>query len=177
METLTANPPLVMFAQGDREAFEALFCQHQQDVCRWIMRIVRDQPAAEDLTIETFWRVYKAHAHFDPTRRFAPWVRQIATNLAIAHLKRQPKAVDLGDPPAPKTPDTAVQRDQRDRIRSAFQSLPVKLRVPALLALVEEQPQREIAEALGISESAVKARVFRATQLLRQKLTRMGVRP
>jgi RNA polymerase sigma factor (sigma-70 family) len=177
METLAANPPLVMFARGDREAFETLFRQHQQEIYRWILRLVRDRAAAEDLTIETFWRAYKAHAHFDPTRSFEPWVRQIATNLAIVHLKRQPKTVEFEDSAAPPQADSAVQRDQRERIRSAFQSLPIRLRVPALLALVEERPHREIAESLGISEAAVKARVFRATKLLRQKLTRMGVTP
>ncbi|ABF41101.1 sigma-24, ECF subfamily [Candidatus Koribacter versatilis Ellin345] len=178
MEAPTANPPLVQFAQGDREAFEWLFREHQRAVRGWILRIVRDSAAADDLTIETFWRVYKAHAHFDPKRSFEAWVRRIATNVAIAHLKRQPKTlVELSDAPVPTHADSAVERDQRERIRSALASLPVKLRVPLMLALIEERPQREIAEALGISEAAVKSRVFRATQLLRQKLTRMGVTP
>ncbi len=178
MGTIAANPPLVQFAQGNREAFEWLFREHQREVYRWILRIVRDPAAAEELTIDAFWRVYKAHAHFDPTRSFEAWVRRIATNVAIAHLKRLPRAeMELMEVAAPVRGDAAVERDQRERIRAAVASLPVKLRVPALLALIEERPQREIAEALGISEAAVKSRVFRATQLLREKLTRMGVRP
>src|SRR3954447_7033499 len=98
METLTDNPPLVLFAQGDRDAFEVLFREHQREVYRWILRIVRDPGAAEDLTIDAFWRVYKAHGHFDPSRSFEAWVRRIATNVAIAYLKRQPRAtVELTD--------------------------------------------------------------------------------
>ena len=178
METLAANLPLVLFAQGDREAFEFLFREHQRAVYRWILRIVRDPAAAEDLTIEAFWRVYKAHGHFDPSRSFEAWVRRIATNVAIAHLKRQPRAtVELTEVVAPVRGDAAVERDQRERIRAAVASLPVKLRVPAMLALIEECPQKQIAEALGISEAAVKSRVFRASKLLREKLARMGVRP
>ncbi len=44
------------FRQGDEDAFETLFRQHQATVYRWILRVVRDHGAAEDLTVETFWR-------------------------------------------------------------------------------------------------------------------------
>ncbi len=50
---------LERFASGEREAFEALFRQHQKEVYAWIVRIVRDTGIAEDLTVETFWRIYK----------------------------------------------------------------------------------------------------------------------
>ena len=178
METLAAIPPLMEFANGDREAFAWLFREHQHEVCRWILRIVRDRAAAEDLTIETFWRVYKAHAHYDPARSFEAWIRRIATNVALSYLKRQPREVAVPvELPAPDGTHSSIEQETQARVRCAFQSLPVKLRVPAMLALVEERSHREIAEALDISEVAVKSRVFRATQLLRQKLTRMGVTP
>src|SRR5215469_12817703 len=59
---------LERFAAGDVEAFEALFRQHQCEVYGWILRIVRDRATAEDLTIETFWRMYRAHARFDAAK-------------------------------------------------------------------------------------------------------------
>lgn len=55
---------LERFAQGDLEAFEALFRQFQGEVYGWIVRIVRDRGIAEDLTVETFWRIYRAHGRF-----------------------------------------------------------------------------------------------------------------
>jgi RNA polymerase sigma-70 factor (ECF subfamily) len=55
--------------------------------------------------------------------------------------------------------------------------LPVDLQVVAALALLEEQPYAEIADALGVPEGTVKSRVFRATRALRAQLTRLGVRP
>ena len=61
----------VRFVQGDVAAFEALFKAHQQQVYGWIARLVRDRAAAEDLTIETFWRVYRSRARFDPARSFS----------------------------------------------------------------------------------------------------------
>ena len=74
-------------------------------------------------------------------------------------------------------PDPGVQRDLRERTERAFQRLPAKLRIVATLALVEERPYKEIAEALDISTAAVKLRVFRALRLLRKSLKQMGVEP
>jgi RNA polymerase sigma-70 factor (ECF subfamily) len=48
------------FARGDVDAFEQLFRQFQHQVYGWIVRIVRDPAAAEDLTVEAFWRTYRA---------------------------------------------------------------------------------------------------------------------
>jgi RNA polymerase sigma-70 factor (ECF subfamily) len=80
------EPPsevLRQFCHGDLDAFETLFHQHQTEVYGWIVRIVRDPAIAEDLTIETFWRIYRAHARFDPERCFGAWARRIATNAAL----------------------------------------------------------------------------------------------
>jgi RNA polymerase sigma factor CnrH len=79
--------------------------------------------------------------------------------------------------PAAEHLDAAVQRDLRDRTKRAFHSLPAKLRIAAVLALVEERSYQEISEALGISVGAVKLRVFRATRLLRENLKKQGVEP
>src|SRR5215813_10824143 len=78
---------LERFSAGDLEAFEALFRRFERDVYQWILRIVRDRAAAEELTVETFWRIYRARSRFDPTRNFGAWCRRIATNLALGHLK------------------------------------------------------------------------------------------
>jgi RNA polymerase sigma factor (sigma-70 family) len=73
--------------------------------------------------------------------------------------------------------DPAQQGEIRDRIERAFGSLPARLRAAAVLALIEERPYREIADALDISLSAVKMRVARAVRRLRTSLEKMGIRP
>ena len=169
---------LERFARGDLDAFESLFRQFQGDVFRWIVRIVRERGAAEDLTIETFWRIHRAHARFDPERNFAAWARRIATNTALDYLKSARREVELPeDLPSPAVPDPGVQQDVRERVGRAFGELPAKLRVAATLALIEEEPYQEIADALGISVGAVKLRVFRAARLLRKQLKQLGVEP
>jgi RNA polymerase sigma-70 factor (ECF subfamily) len=172
---------LERFARGDLDAFESLFRQFQGDVFRWIVRIVCERGAAEDLTIETFWRIHRAHARFDPERNFAAWARRIATNTALDYLKVARREVelpeDLPDLRSSALGDPGVRQDVRERVGKAFGELPAKLRVTATLALIEEEPYQEIADALGISVGAVKLRVFRAVRLLRKQLKQLGVEP
>jgi RNA polymerase sigma-70 factor, ECF subfamily len=167
---------LKRFRRGDPEAFEALFRQFQAEVYGWIVRIVRDPSVAEDLTLETFWRIHRARGRFDPGASFGAWARRIATNLAIDHLRQTRREVALPENLAePASADPIVCREMRRQIVVAFRRLPVKLRVAATLSLIEEQSPKEIAEALGTSEGAVRVRVFRAVRLLRQQLRRVGI--
>ncbi len=169
---------LERFAQGELEAFETLFRQFQRQVYSWILRIVRDTGVAEDLTVETFWRIYRARARFDPAGNFGAWTRRIATNVALDHLKGARREVELPEEMSQGVPpDPLVRREIRDGIASAFRQLPAKSQIVATLALIEEEPYEEIAGALGISVSAVKLRVFRAVRLLRKELKRLGIEP
>ncbi|MGB6884057.1 MAG: RNA polymerase sigma factor [Candidatus Acidiferrum sp.] len=168
---------LERFAAGDLDAFEVLFQQHQKEVYAWIVRIVRDSGIAEDLTVETFWRIYRARARFRPDGNFRAWARRIGTNAALDHLRHAHHETALPEnlPGAPVA-DSAVRIETRDRIRKAFYELPAKYRLVATLALIEEEPYSDIAEAVGIPESLVKVRVFRAVRILRKKLITMGIR-
>jgi RNA polymerase sigma-70 factor (ECF subfamily) len=167
---------LERFAAGDLEAFEALFREHQKEVYRWTVRIVRDTGIAEDLTVETFWRIYRARGRFDPAAgNFRAWARRIATNAALDHLRRPRKETELSKdyPAAPKS-DSAVRSELRGRLRQAFLELPAKYRLVATMALIEDEPYDQIAEATSISVALVKVRVFRAVRLLRKKLSSLG---
>ena len=170
------------FRHGDIAAFEALFHQHQRAVYGWILRIVRSPSAAEDLTIETFWRIHQAHARFDPARGFEAWARRIATNAAFDWLRaRRPEsgmpAEFFAELPSRGEADAGVADEVRRGMEAAFARLPPGLRIAAVLAVVEERPQKEVAEALGISVAAVKLRAFRALRLLRKDLEKQGIRP
>ena len=167
---------LERFAAGDLQAFEALFRLHQKEVYAWIVRIVRDHGITEDLTVETFWRIYRARDRFDPAGNFRAWARRIATNAALDHLRHSRRETELPEDLAgPAAADPAVRREARERIRKAFQALPPKYRLVATLALIEEEPYNNIAEAAGMSVALVKVRVFRAVRMLRKKLNSLGV--
>lgn len=162
------------FVDGDRDAFEALYRRFHREVYGWILRIVRDPSAADDALVDAFWRAHRSRARFDATRSFGAWMRRIATNAAIDQLRRAPASVALDDVPEPiagAQPDADVQR----HVIAALRSLSPKLRVVAVLALVEERPLAEIADALDVPIGTVKSRLFRATQALRAALTRLGI--
>jgi RNA polymerase sigma-70 factor, ECF subfamily len=163
------------FVGGDQTAFESLFRQFERDVFRWIVRIVRDPAAAEDALVETFWRAYRGRARFDTRRSFGAWLRRIATNVALNHLRdtrheRTWRALD-DHAAAPAGRDAGV----RDALAKALRALPRPLYVVAVLALVEQQSHAEIADALDVPVGTVKSRLFRATRMLRQELSRLGI--
>jgi RNA polymerase sigma factor (sigma-70 family) len=173
---------LLAFRHGDLDAFEALFRLHQRTVYGWVLRMVRDPATAEDLTAETFWRIYQAHARLDPARGFEGWARRIATHAALDWMRSSKKERELtaelvADPAAGAVGDPAIAAEIRMKTAAAFARLPPKLRIAAVLAVVEQLPHKDVAEALGISVAAVKLRVFRALRLLRKDLERQGIRP
>ena len=169
---------LKRFAEGELGAFETLFRQYQREAYGWIVRIVRDPAAAEDLTVETFWRVHRAHARFDVDGNFGAWLRRIATNVALDHLRRARPTLELQqDVPADEKPDAVLQQEMGATIRRAFSELPARLRIVVQMALIEDESHKEIAESLGISLAAVKLRMYRGTRMLRKKLEKQGVRP
>jgi RNA polymerase sigma-70 factor (ECF subfamily) len=126
--------------------------------------------------VETFWRIYRSRSRFDTAGNFRAWARRIATNAALDHLRHSRRETELPEDLAgPATADPAVRREARERIRKAFQELPPKYRLVATLALIEEEPYNNIAEAAGMSVALVKVRVFRAVRMLRKKLNSLGV--
>jgi RNA polymerase sigma-70 factor, ECF subfamily len=168
---------LDQFVRGDHQAFESLFRQFETEVRHWILRIVRDPGAADDVLVEAFWRAYRGRARFDASRSFGAWMRRIATNAALDQLKasRSRRGWRTADEtlPAPVGPDAGV----RESLALAFLRLPPRLQIVAKLAIVEELPYAEIADALGVPVGTVKSRVFRATRILREDLARLGLAP
>ena len=122
--------------------------------------------------------MYKARARFDAARPFGAWARRVATNVALDHLKKDKAVIDLQEDMAVTTDkDPALQMEIALSIKRAMNELPDKLRIVAILGLIEERPYAEIATALGISEAGVKTRVFRAVRKLRKRLTELGIEP
>jgi len=109
-----------------------------------------------------------------------PWLARIAWRVAIDRSKRRGRAheVPLEDPEKPMevaAPDpSADQTVQGAEIGAALEkliaALPAKLREPLILSTFEEMSPKEVAATLGINEAAVRSRVFRARQILKEKL-------
>lgn len=167
---------LERFVKGDQDAFESLFRQFEREVFGWIVRIVRDPTAAEDVLVEAFWRAYRGRARFDSSRSFGAWIRRIATNAAVDQLAVARRNAERRSEHSPTPASTPASDGLRESMQIAFRRLPPKLQIVATLALIEEQPYAQIADALDLPIGTVKSRVFRATRALREELARLGIR-
>lgn len=154
-------------ATGDLGAFEGLVRDHQVDVWRFLRRLLGDAALAEDVTQETFMRVFRRLPSFTFGAKFTTWMFQIARNAGIDELRKRERRSRLVAAVASSTRATAPAAESRIEIQSALDSLPTDLRTALLLVEVLGLRYREAAVALEIPEGTVKSRVFHARQRLR----------
>jgi RNA polymerase sigma-70 factor (ECF subfamily) len=176
---------------GKDRALNSLMDRHREGLFRFVLRQVRNEAEALELTMETFVRAYFNIGKFRPVARFATWLYQIALNLCRDYLRSRAYQYSLqttsfgapveegGDPSlllaAGGRPDQrADRREELIALEKAISELPEDLRNAFILSALEDRQQAEIAELLGISLKAVETRVYRARKLLLEKMSKMG---
>jgi RNA polymerase sigma-70 factor (ECF subfamily) len=169
------------------EALENLVQQHARLVYRIAYAVLRHHHDAEDATQETFLRVLRYSRKLAGVEDHKTWLARIAWRVAIDRNRQlgRKREMPLYDPEQPlpevassdAAADEALQGAQvSDVLELMIASLPEKLRQPLILSTIEEMSPREVAATLGINEAAVRSRVFRARQILREKLAGRGER-
>lgn len=175
---------------GDAAGFELLLLKYRSPVVGYLARMVDNRAVAEELAQEVFLRVYRNRHGYEPTAKFTTWLYRIATNLALNSIRdRKPEKHQrsLDEAPedsrrAPLQPtDTRATREQEmvaearlDAVREAIRALPEKQRVAVLMHKYQELDYQQIADALGLSVSAVKSLLFRAYETLRGRLSHLS---
>ena len=148
-----------------------LIVGYQRRVAGFAYAITGRSDSVEDLAQMVFVKMARALARLNSPEQFESWLFRLARNTCIDHLRRQklrrmfiPFAQEHENVPEP---DGAVDTEELDALRHALAQLRPKDR--ALLALVQEgRSHAEIAETFGTSVAAVKARLHRAREQLRQ---------
>lgn len=163
------------FCQGDARAFDALFSRYARPVHGYLVRLVGDAAAAEDLSQATFLSLVKARGRFQPGALVKPWLYAIATNAARDHLRRGRRPEDLtreGELPNDAPADDGPERDAglQRAVRTALAQLPENQRECIVLHRFEGLSFAEVAEVVGASEGAVKVRAHRGYERLRELL-------
>ena len=149
-------------ADGDLVALEELVHAYQAQVWRFLRHLLGDAALAEDVTQETFLRVFQRLRTFRYRSRFSTWVFQVARNAGIDALRtraRQERLARLVPPPS-----VVAGADSGADIVAALGCLSVKLRESLLLVEVLGLRYREVAQVLGVPEGTVKSRVAQARQ-------------
>lgn len=173
--TAPTDRDLILRARrGVSDAFGELITRYQTSVFNVCYRMTNERREAEDLTQETFLRVYSRLDMFDLEREFGPWVRRAAANLCLNHLESQKVTAEIDDDrdaDESSQPESAVEvRERNEQIRTALSSLPAQYRAVVELRHFQDLSYDEIATELDIPLSDVKSHLFRARKLLAEKL-------
>jgi RNA polymerase sigma-70 factor, ECF subfamily len=166
---------LVEAAKKDPSRFGELYELNFARVYGYIARRVVDRDAAQDLTSDVFHKAL-ANLHSFEWRGvpFAGWLLRIAANMIVDRLKRGGKEVtgqdDLPDVPDPGARPKLEEADECARLFRLVDELPQDQRRVIGMRFAEEKSIREIAQALGRTEGAVKQLQFRALQNLRARM-------
>ncbi len=159
---------------GDVRSYEELVKRYERLVGRVIYPFAGRDAAVEDLVQETFLRAYDRLDTFNPEYRFKTWLLAIANNLGIDTLRRRRDVVEFNpELHAPSTggPEAAAAESERARsVRDAVLTLPETYSVPLVLRYAEGLTYAEIAEILDVTIPALKSRLFRARNMLAERL-------
>ena len=150
--------------------FETLWKTHSQAVHRFAFHLTDDASLAEDLTSETFVRLWTSRAPLRPTTIRA-YLFTITRNLYLAHLRRKHRHLPLSEEPVSTDPgqERALTHDERSRsLTRALQRLGEEDRAALLLRGEQGVGYEELATILGISKTAARVRVHRARLRLKK---------
>jgi RNA polymerase sigma-70 factor (ECF subfamily) len=169
---------------GDLTAFDELVQRYQRRIVHLAYRMTGNADTAEDLAQEVFVRVYTRLHLYDPQRPFAPWLFQVATNVCLNEFKvRHVPTISLDESPdedsaAPleiadwtNNPEQLAEKKEfQQLVQKALLSLPPHYRAVMVLRHLEGMEYEEIAQATGLPLGTVKTNIFRAKEILRNKL-------
>lgn len=178
-EGLEDNELVSRTLAGDTRSYEELVGRYERLVAKVLYPYAKREISAEDLMQETFLRAYDRLDSFNPEYRFKTWLLAIANNLGIDTLRRRREMVEFNQEIHSETvsggPEKMAMDAERDAgVREAMESLPETYQVPLMLRYNEEMSYAEIAEVLGITVAAVKSRLFRARNMVGEKLSSDG---
>jgi len=175
---MTDNELVERARAGDARSYEELVRRYERLVGRVLYSYAGREVAVEDLVQETFLRAYDRLSTFNPEYRFKTWLLAIGNNLGIDTLRRRREVVEFNPElhaPLARGPEAAAaEADLARSVQDAVMTLPETYSVPLVLRYAESLTYAEIAEILDITVPALKSRLFRARNMLADKLEEKG---
>ncbi len=195
MKQLSDEQLFDYYRRGEDSALRQLIERHQEELLRFLYRLMGDRAAAQDAFQEAFLQVHLSADSFDSSRRFRPWLFTIAANKARDMLRKKGRRpmLDLSAPVASRSgdgaegggttyidflevdipaPDAAMDAQERDaQVQRVLAEMPLPLREILLLAYFQRLSYAQIAEDLGIPLGTVKSRLHAAVAAFGKKWT------
>ncbi len=168
---------------GERDAFSELIEQYKKLVFHIVYRIVRDTEEREDICQDIFIKVYQGLRGFKGDCKLSSWIGRIAYNASLNHIGKRHDDLweDLDDRNGflesvngnGHQPDyLATMNDYGEILRAEISRLPQQQKLIISLYHFDELTYKEISEITGLPDGTVKSYIFRARQLLKERLER-----
>ena len=177
---------MLRFRDGEAGAFDLLFTRHTRSIINFAYRFVRNRGVAEELAQEVFLRVYESAPGYKVNAKFTSWLYRIATNVCLNEIRKphvraalkndesNDAATQVDNPGVNGVsvlPDRLLEQQAVSRaLKNALVQLPEKQRAAFILNKYQDLSYAEVAEAMLISEKAVKSLIHRAKETLADRL-------
>ena len=165
---------IVRAQKGDRSAHEAIISHYSSMVFRLIGRFFRYREDVEDIAQDVFLKLFARIDQVRPDENFSGWLARVTVNTCYDELRktrRRKEAMETYGPEIAGGQTIAPQEPESfGRARLALQRLDPKLRIPLVLKEVEEMSVEEITKTMGLTQTNVKVRLFRARKKLQSML-------
>lgn len=164
--------------RNDLFAFNTLINEYQNLVFTIVNRVLKNREDTEDVCQEVFIKVYKNVSSFNFQSKLSTWIARIAYTTALNHLKQNknkihydfPKNIDNFYFTYDDAEKVLIKKDVNDYVNFLINELPVQYKTVITLFHLKEFTSLEIVEITGMPEGTVKAYLFRARKLLKEKL-------
>lgn len=167
----------VRAGEGDDEAFETLVRGHGPAMLRLATQILGSRAEAEDAVQDAFVSAWRKLPEFRAESGFGTWLHRIVTNRCLNALRGRRPATDIDELPEQAAPEHQTSPERAAESQAAVRALGDAMAVLSpeqracwVLREIETMPYETIAEVVGISQEAVRARVFRARRSLTEAM-------
>lgn len=163
------------FKSGNSRAFDKIFNDHYQNLCRFAYSIVHDEDTAHSLVQHVFVNLWENRASLDHVERLAPYLTTMIRNHCINFVKREKRNTKLSDIPVDaqteNTTDNQIEANEfEQQLIIALSSLPERCKMAFEYSRFENLTNKEIAQKMEISTKGVEALIGRALKSLRISL-------
>src|SRR5262249_40629534 len=167
---------VVSVRRGDKQAFVESVSRQQAMVCGIAFGILGDFAASEDAGQDAFLTAWRKFSELREPNKLRAWLAQIARNAALSQLRRKRGSAELDEAllladEAPRPDEAAASAEESALVRESLAKLPETYRLPLILFYREGQSVRAVAEALDLTEDAVKQRLARGREMLQQRMS------
>ncbi len=157
---------------GDTAAFRGIVERYQDRLFDLAVRLTRSRQDAEDLVQTAFLKMFDKLKCYDRNYAFSTWAYTITLNLVRNHQRKKKliRFLSLDFAPEPRSEDASAREGLSRDLQRAIEELPQTLREAFVLHYLHDEPVRAVSRMLDVSENAVKLRLFRARDVLRERM-------